>query len=259
MSLGKHTLWLLDKKCLLFSGLLIVVSIIANLPVFDKNPFKESVIYFLWACIILLMVVMVLMVRRVIYIKDKLEYLLKDRIYSEIDKTEDISTFDPNKFLTDLKDSLGRDGSHIGFLWNYIMCLVAIILGFSGLYKVIYILNVHSFRTDYLSFSDAEKFINFIYFSFVTMATVGYGDIVPTSIISKCVVISQIIVGMIFLVVMINIYFSSRDGMKNIASSAIDGIRKEMASKEKEHKRAALNCKKVLAVLGKPKLSTQEE
>jgi hypothetical protein len=48
-------------------------------------------------------------------------------------------------------------------------------------------------------------FLNMIYFSMVTIATVGYGDITPTSWISKLGVIFEICVGIWFLIMIIPI------------------------------------------------------
>lgn len=44
-----------------------------------------------------------------------------------------------------------------------------------------------------------EGVFDAIYFSFVTIATLGYGDYVPTSFIAKALVISQLIIGLLII------------------------------------------------------------
>lgn len=46
-----------------------------------------------------------------------------------------------------------------------------------------------------------QRFIDFIYFSVVTFATIGYGDIYPSSTISKLFVVSEIFSGLIILII----------------------------------------------------------
>lgn len=55
----------------------------------------------------------------------------------------------------------------------------------------------------------AKTIIDFIYFSFVTSATVGYGDIYPETQFGKIMVSFQIIIFLIFIVLFLN-FFSSR-------------------------------------------------
>jgi hypothetical protein len=81
----------------------------------------------------------------------------------------------------------------------------------------VYILLVFSFGTYYWWIHSSYHFkcdpscadwIDFIYFSLVTMATVGYGDIVPRSWEMRVVVVAEMLVGMAFLVLMLGIFFS---------------------------------------------------
>lgn len=53
-----------------------------------------------------------------------------------------------------------------------------------------------------------ESTIDSIYFSVVTITTLGYGDITPTSVASKLLVISQSILGVVLLAVLIGLVIS---------------------------------------------------
>jgi hypothetical protein len=46
-------------------------------------------------------------------------------------------------------------------------------------------------------------FVDWIYFSFCTLSTVGYGDIVPTSRLSRTLAIGEGISGQLFLAILI--------------------------------------------------------
>jgi len=45
--------------------------------------------------------------------------------------------------------------------------------------------------------------LDFIYYSFVTLTTLGYGDILPNSLTAKLWSVTEAIVGVLFLAVMI--------------------------------------------------------
>lgn len=51
----------------------------------------------------------------------------------------------------------------------------------------------------YITNNSGNLFIDFIYFSFITMSTVGYGDILPIGIIPKIICIIQILLGYFFI------------------------------------------------------------
>lgn len=77
-----------------------------------------------------------------------------------------------------------------------------VVFVFSGLYRWISE-NIEG------SFSKAiESTVDSIYFSAVTITTLGYGDITPTAIVSKLAVIAQSIMGVVLLAVLIGLVIS---------------------------------------------------
>ena len=52
--------------------------------------------------------------------------------------------------------------------------------------------------------SSKEKVFNFVYFSFTTLCTVGFGDILPVSIFAKAVVIIEEITGIFYLALLVS-------------------------------------------------------
>jgi MFS family permease len=73
-----------------------------------------------------------------------------------------------------------------------------IVLAFAVIYGGLNLLN-----------SKAKSITDFIYFSFVTSATIGYGDIYPTTDLGKIMVSFQSIIFLVFIVLFLN-FFSSK-------------------------------------------------
>lgn len=76
-----------------------------------------------------------------------------------------------------------------------------------------FLLIVSSFGTFFKALSSSfcreiEGTVDAIYFSFVTITTLGYGEIEPISPTSKFVVIFELIVGLYFLVILLSIFAS---------------------------------------------------
>ncbi len=67
-----------------------------------------------------------------------------------------------------------------------------IIIAFGIIYKLIYMYIPTSFIIESDKLSNLEVYFNFIYFSFTTFTTLGFGDILPNHIISKIFVIAEV-------------------------------------------------------------------
>jgi hypothetical protein len=83
-------------------------------------------------------------------------------------------------------------------MWGAIAAYLALGIAFSFIFATIHSLDPDAFR----SVIDGGLG-EFNYFSFVTMTTVGYGDITPVTDVARAVVVFQTIMGQIFLVVVV--------------------------------------------------------
>ncbi len=82
----------------------------------------------------------------------------------------------------------------LGFAFAYIYTLIDIVYPNSF---------VSSLTNDFVVFSESKSGLEKIYFSFITLLTVGYGDVVPASHPAKLTTIIEGFFGQIYLVVMI--------------------------------------------------------
>jgi Ion channel len=74
---------------------------------------------------------------------------------------------------------------------------------YAYLYTIIESVAPGSFAITGPAHSYPDLFAQFLYFSFVTLTTLGYGDLIPTISIAKSLVIFQGMIGMLYPVVMI--------------------------------------------------------
>ncbi len=83
--------------------------------------------------------------------------------------------------------------------------VIYILLGiiWAILYELIYRINPAGFDFNNRSALTDHSFSQFLYFSFVTLSTLGYGDIVPVASTAKSMVIFQGMFGMLYPAVMI--------------------------------------------------------
>jgi len=73
---------------------------------------------------------------------------------------------------------------------------------FAYLYSLLFMFDPNSFANVAVNADDVSP-LNFLYFSFVTLTTLGFGDIVPLSMTAKFWSISEAITGVLFLAVLI--------------------------------------------------------
>ena len=72
---------------------------------------------------------------------------------------------------------------------------------FSGLYGCLHVFD--------LDFATRKESVDFIYFSFVTLTTLGYGEITPTSEIGKYLTILESIIGIFYMGVVVSFTLSN--------------------------------------------------
>lgn len=83
-------------------------------------------------------------------------------------------------------------------IWGAIAAYAAFGMAFSLIYSVIFLADPASFP------AIADRSLgNFNYFSFVTMTTLGYGDIAPATDLSRAMVVFETLIGQIYLVVVV--------------------------------------------------------
>jgi hypothetical protein len=88
-------------------------------------------------------------------------------------------------------------------LWSAVSVYLIIGLIWALFYSIIEFFDPGSFRysgSPTLLLSDSDL----IYYSFVTITTLGYGDIVPATIHAKSFVIVEIITGVLYLAILIS-------------------------------------------------------
>ena len=95
-----------------------------------------------------------------------------------------------NKMELNISEIMKRIGMSL------ILRFAVIWVGFAGVY---FTMNLH--QCD--SFDGMDGFIDALYFSLVTITTTGYGEILPTSMLSKVTVVCQIALSWLLLLVMV--------------------------------------------------------
>lgn len=98
----------------------------------------------------------------------------------------------------------------INILSAALNCYLLIGIFFAYLFSILNALDANAFLINapnaYMSISnhpDDYTQLDFIYYSFVTLTTLGYGDILPNSLTAKLWSVTEAIVGVLFLAVMI--------------------------------------------------------
>jgi hypothetical protein len=121
-----------------------------------------------------------------------------------------------NGWLKSLETNLPAYNQHNQFLRRYFVCFLFVIIGFACVYQMLYLIDKTSYSCNSLLGSSIGKMLNFLYFSFVTITTSSYGDMMPASFLAKLVATLEITTGIIFLVVLLDIYFASKEEIKDI-------------------------------------------
>jgi len=79
-----------------------------------------------------------------------------------------------------------------------------VVLFYAALYRLL------SIRTPNAFDRRLEDFVDAVYFSTITIATVGYGDITPRIVTAKLLVISEVLFGILLLVFALAVVMASR-------------------------------------------------
>lgn len=64
-------------------------------------------------------------------------------------------------------------------------------------YALVYKLITFHILDAFVGLDSGDSFINFLYFSFITITTTGHGDIYPVSGLAKAVVTTEIVIGIV--------------------------------------------------------------
>lgn len=76
--------------------------------------------------------------------------------------------------------------------------------------------------------------IQFLYFSFVTMTTLGYGDLTPAHDSGRLLVIFEAVIGQVFLVTIVASLVSNFEGRRMIEAEELDAEEREAEKREAE-------------------------
>ena len=103
--------------------------------------------------------------------------------------------------FTQLSKIIGESHQLTHVLTLFGILIILIMLSFSADYQALYILNSENFKFEKIpNNSFFLQFFEFLYFSFITFSSVGYGDIVPISISGKLIVILEVVLSFFVLV-----------------------------------------------------------
>lgn len=99
---------------------------------------------------------------------------------------------------------LGKFENQTRNLSKYMTSLICLLIGFASIYYNLYKINSYNFicHNNHLGIVDS------IYFSIVTFATVGYGEIIPNSNLTKILVSTEIFVSIFVLIIIVSSYIN---------------------------------------------------
>ena len=74
---------------------------------------------------------------------------------------------------------------------------------FAFVYAGISIIDPYSFNLGGTTFGSLESLRDYLYFSYITLATVGFGDMIPTAPLSKMLTTLEAMTGPIYLAILV--------------------------------------------------------
>ena len=95
-----------------------------------------------------------------------------------------------------------RSVSHhelLGAMGLYILMGMA----FANLHETIFLFDPDAIRFDFLAEGMAPNYGHFLYFSFVTLATLGFGDVAPVHPLGQLAVVIEAVMGLMFMAIMV--------------------------------------------------------
>jgi MFS family permease len=112
--------------------------------------------------------------------------------------------------ITILWNILSVDKVSMDEIYGAVCVYILIALVFSQVYSLLYVLSPASFYFEFGHFS----FSSILYFSFVALSSVGFGDIVAVSPLARAIVTLELIAGVIFVAVLIARLIGAMTGRK---------------------------------------------
>lgn len=88
-------------------------------------------------------------------------------------------------------------------LWAAVNIYILMAVLFAFFYSVAALAHPGSFNTSVTDFNEQEQLYGLIYFSFVTITTLGYGDITPADIVVGTIAYLEALFGQLYLAIMI--------------------------------------------------------
>lgn len=87
-------------------------------------------------------------------------------------------------------------------LWGAVNIYVLMAMLFAFVYATLDVLLPESFATNVHAVPDGQRLYAFFYFSFVTITTLGYGDMTPTNVIAGTLAYLEALLGQLYVAVM---------------------------------------------------------
>lgn len=100
-----------------------------------------------------------------------------------------------------------------------LLILACIILAFAGMARILLLLNSNSYG-EYMGLH--SSLVDYVYFSFVTVATIGYGDIAPVTAAARVVSVAFGGVTIIYLLMIINYVWMHEARRESLLSEHLD-------------------------------------